>query len=92
MQIGLAKIREGRGGMGDLDYLQELGTTMKKMSRCGLGQTAGNPVLSSLRSFREEYLKRLDLANEDLAPTFDMTKALQAAESIAKRRSSYVRG
>ena len=51
----LTRISEGRGEEGDLDTLAKLGLMVKNMSLCGLGQTAANPVLSSLRYFRGEY-------------------------------------
>ncbi|NIS81906.1 MAG: NADH-quinone oxidoreductase subunit F, partial [Anaerolineales bacterium] len=51
----LERIRDGEGREGDLEYLIELGEAIKTTSLCGLGQTAPNPVLTSLRYFREEY-------------------------------------
>ena len=51
----LTGICEGRGRESDLAMLEELGQMVKNASLCGLGQTAANPVLSSLRYFREEY-------------------------------------
>lgn len=48
-------ITEGRGTMEQLDLLEELARVVKKASMCGLGQTASNPVLSTLRYFRDEY-------------------------------------
>jgi len=51
----LTNICEGRGKEGDIEILEELGNTIKKFSLCGLGQTAPNPVLSTLRYFRHEY-------------------------------------
>ena len=51
----LTDICEGRGKESDLGLLQELGTMIKSASLCGLGQTAPNPLLSSLRYFRDEY-------------------------------------
>lgn len=51
----LERITEGKGTMEDLDRLEELGETIKSTSLCGLGQTAPNPVLSTLRYFRDEY-------------------------------------
>lgn len=50
-----ARITGGRGVMEDLILLEELGMAMKLGSLCGLGQTAANPVLSTLKYFREEY-------------------------------------
>ncbi len=51
----LTKITEGKGKPEDIDLLLELCETIKKGSLCGLGQTAPNPVESTLRYFREEY-------------------------------------
>jgi len=51
----LARIADGRGTEGDLEKLEALAVTVKRGSLCGLGQTAPNPVLSTLRYFREEY-------------------------------------
>ncbi len=51
----LEKITEGNGTMEDLDLLEELCHHVKQNSLCGLGQTAPNPVLSTLRYFRDEY-------------------------------------
>ncbi len=51
----LNKITDGKGTMEDLDRLEELCYSIKASSLCGLGQTAPNPVLSTLRYFRHEY-------------------------------------
>lgn len=51
----LDRITKGQGKESDLDELLRLGETISKLSLCGLGQTAPNPVLSTLRYFREEY-------------------------------------
>jgi len=51
----LADISEGKGKEGDLELLDELAFVIKDTSLCGLGQTAPNPVLASIRYFREEY-------------------------------------
>lgn len=52
----LEKITSGNGTVEDLDKMEELCMYIKANSLCGLGQTAPNPVLSTLRYFREEYL------------------------------------
>jgi len=49
------KITEGKGKKEDIDLLEELANAVKNASLCGLGQTAANPVLSTLRYFRDEY-------------------------------------
>ena len=51
----LTRICDGQGQPGDLEALEQLATTVKLSSLCGLGQTAPNPVLSTLRHFRAEY-------------------------------------
>ncbi len=51
----LDRITAGKGRMEDLDELEKLARTVKSGSLCGLGQTAPNPVLTTLRYFREEY-------------------------------------
>jgi len=52
----LSKIREGRATRADLETLEELCDMVKHASLCGLGQSAPNPVLSTLRYFKEDYL------------------------------------
>ncbi len=52
----LTDIVEGRGTMETLDTLEELARAVQKTSLCGLGQSAPNPVLSTLKNFREEYI------------------------------------
>ena len=51
----LNKIAEGKGEEGDIEKLEELGQGIKIASLCGLGQSAPNPVLSTIRYFRDEY-------------------------------------
>ena len=55
----LTKITEGKGTMNDLDELEELAATLKSNSLCALGQTAANPVLSTLKHFRDEYIAHI---------------------------------
>jgi bidirectional [NiFe] hydrogenase diaphorase subunit len=56
----LERITSGQGTPADLDRLEELSDLVKNTSLCGLGQTAPNPVMSTLRYFREEYLAHID--------------------------------
>ena len=51
----LDRITAGRGRPGDIELLEELGSDIKASSLCGLGQTAPNPVLSTIKYFRDEY-------------------------------------
>ena len=61
-RVGVRRMRElldeivaGRGEEGDLDYLQAMAETIKDGALCGLGKTAPNPVMATLRYFRSEY-------------------------------------
>ncbi len=51
----LERITEGKGEDGDIEKLETLAKNIKASALCGLGQTAPNPVLSTLRYFRDEY-------------------------------------
>ncbi|MBQ8785517.1 MAG: NAD(P)H-dependent oxidoreductase subunit E [Alphaproteobacteria bacterium] len=55
MLLLLEKIIKGRGTKADIEQLRQIANAMQKASLCGLGQTAPNPVLSTLRFFLEEY-------------------------------------
>ena len=55
----LQKIVDGKGTMEDLDTLEELAKDVKEGSLCGLGKTAPNPVLSTLKYFRDEYIAHI---------------------------------
>ena len=55
----LVNITEGRGKAEDIELLREVATVVKDSSLCGLGQTAPNPVLSTLRHFRDEYVAHI---------------------------------
>lgn len=51
----MTDIVEGRGKEGDVEALEKLGRLIKSTSHCGLGQSAPNPILSTIRHFRDEY-------------------------------------
>jgi bidirectional [NiFe] hydrogenase diaphorase subunit len=59
MHTLLTRICTGIGTMDDLELLEDLCTTVKETSLCGLGQTAPNPVLSTLKYFRNEYMDHI---------------------------------
>ncbi len=56
----LNKITNGKGTLDDLDKLEELSNHIKESSLCGLGQSAPNPVLSTLKYFKDEYLEHIE--------------------------------
>ncbi|MBN1448793.1 MAG: NAD(P)H-dependent oxidoreductase subunit E [Bacteroidetes bacterium] len=84
----LERIMEGKGEPADLDYLEDLGVTVKSTSRCGLGQTSPNPILSTLKNFRPLY-EQLVHEDQPFQATFDIQKALGEAKSIAGRPSMH---
>jgi NADH-quinone oxidoreductase subunit F len=55
----LTRITEGKGEMADIEKLEQLAVNIIKGSLCGLGQTAPNPVLTTLRYFRDEYIAHI---------------------------------
>ena len=59
MLVLLDKINRGRGKKKDVEQLKQIAFAMQKASLCGLGQTAPNPVLSTLRFYEEEYTNKL---------------------------------
>jgi NADH:ubiquinone oxidoreductase subunit F (NADH-binding)/(2Fe-2S) ferredoxin/NAD-dependent dihydropyrimidine dehydrogenase PreA subunit len=87
----LIRITEGEGTLEDLDRLEELAELVKSTSLCGLGQTAPNPVLSTLRYFEDEYRAHIEDricpsgVCEALAPPYAIDpKACKACDKCAK--------
>lgn len=83
----LKSIINGRGEPSDIDYLKDISDTMIKASRCGLGQTAPNPILSLLNNFSSEYKNLLREKDSKYNPSFDVKEALAESEKIAGRES-----
>lgn len=83
----LEKIMHGKGESEDLETLKQLGSTVKTMSRCGLGQTSPNPILTSLEKFRPVYESMLKESSEGFQPAFDIQDALKDSKRIAGRES-----
>jgi [NiFe] hydrogenase diaphorase moiety large subunit len=83
------RILESRGERSDLDYLRALGATMRAASRCGLGQTAPNPVLSAMDAFPEAFERRLAPIVAGRQPGFDVQAALAEASGLAGRPSTH---
>ena len=77
----------GQGELADLAYLERLGATVKTASRCGLGQTSANPVLSTLANFRPCYEALVKPTADGLNPAFDVKAAIAEAEAIAGHSS-----
>jgi [NiFe] hydrogenase diaphorase moiety large subunit len=81
----LEKIRAGRGTGQDLRDLEAWGKLIRAMSRCGLGQTSPNPILSTLQNFRELYEAVIDREKEFIS-TFDLGEATLGAARLTQRQ------
>ncbi len=77
------RIAVGRGTRRDMKDLERVSRLMKASSHCGLGSTAGNPVLDALARFRPSFERRL--RSLDVLPTFDLDEALAPAREATAR-------
>ena len=83
LQQILEKIIAARGTLADIKALEALANTVTRMSRCGLGQTAPNPILTTMRNFPEAYEARLQ--PEPFLPRVTLREALAEAVAIQGR-------
>ena len=77
------KIVEGHGSAGDIVALEELCQLVKNYSHCGLGQTAANPILTTLQRYPDLYHSHLKEISFE--PGFDLDGALETARRMANR-------
>jgi [NiFe] hydrogenase diaphorase moiety large subunit len=82
LRKGLGRILSGRGEPADLLQLEEIARTMKATSRCGLGQTSFNPVLTTLHAFRPLYASLVSEHPQGFRRSFDLQAAVADAERI----------
>ena len=80
----LQKILNGNGVMNDLTELEKWCNMMKEANRCGLGQTAANPILTTLDYFREEYEKLIN-KDIDFDSGFDLSAAVAESCEVVNR-------
>ncbi len=85
LRDAVARVRKGRMEPADLDEMESLAETVRKTSRCGLGQTSPNPILSTLKNFRPLYDALVEEAPEGRRRSFDLDDALRTAAAIAGR-------
>ena len=83
MKEKLEKIMDARGVESDITDLEEWGKILK-VSRCGLGQTAGNPILTSIKNFRHLYEDMVQ-KDKDYDSTFDMAESVKDSCEAAGR-------
>lgn len=79
------KIADGEGTQSDLKKIQEIGTAMKQAALCGLGQTAPNPVLSTIRFFYDEYETLIQQAQQKKAEKQKLQAELSSIEHEMKK-------
>ncbi len=83
LQKQFDKIVDGHGSAGDVVALEELCQLVKNYSHCGLGQTAANPIISTLQRYPELYQNLLKKISYE--PSFDLDAALETARQMANR-------
>ncbi|MCX6567353.1 MAG: NAD(P)H-dependent oxidoreductase subunit E [Candidatus Aminicenantes bacterium] len=81
----LEKIMSGKGTPSDITEIETWGKTIKAMSRCGLGQTSPNPILTTIENFREMYEAKVDRGNSFL-PEFDLAESVKAASAVTGQK------
>jgi len=78
----MRKIVGGRASLEDVIAAHNLARTVKRTSRCGLGQTAPNPIVSTMRNFPERY--EAALVKEDFTPRVDLNDALEESRRVQR--------
>lgn len=81
----LVNIINGKGVKQDIDDMLKLAKTMKDLNRCGLGQTAANPVITTIENFREKYEALVKAPKADGVYDFDMKAAVKESCGVVKR-------
>ncbi len=84
----LENVMAGKAEPGDLATMQEIGESVKLASRCGLGQTSPNPILTTLAKFRSEYDALVKEDKDGFKPDFDISASTTDAKEIAGRGSA----
>jgi len=87
LQKAIQKFRGGFAGAEDIEYLKDLSATIIETSRCGLGTTSPNPVLTTLANFPLVYSAVRRESEDGMLATFDIQSAISNARGIAHRRS-----
>lgn len=79
----MARVRAGKGSRRELDDLARVSQLMRSASQCGLGSTAGNPILDALAKFRPAFDRKLRSLR--VLPTFDLDESLAPAREATAR-------
>ncbi|MEI6765192.1 MAG: NAD(P)H-dependent oxidoreductase subunit E [Bacteroidota bacterium] len=84
MKKKLEKVIAGKALTSEIDELTALGRMMKELNRCGLGQTAANPILTTIENFREKY-EALTKESKNGVYEFDLAAACKDSCAVVKR-------
>lgn len=87
LQKAIGKFRKGLANPEDIEYLKDLSATIIETSRCGLGMTSPNPILTTLENFPLVYSALAKPSVDRVRATFDIQSAIDSARKLAKRRS-----
>lgn len=87
LQRAISKFRKGLANPEDIDCMRDLSKTIIETSRCGLGMTSPNPILTTLENFPLVYSALAKPSVDGIRATFDIQSAIDGARTIAKRRS-----
>lgn len=87
LQKIIEKIRKGQADAGELESMRRLSKTIINTSRCGLGKTSPNPILSTLKNFPKVYLSLIKESQDGMQATFNIEDALKESKLITKRGS-----
>ncbi|MFN6926139.1 MAG: NAD(P)H-dependent oxidoreductase subunit E [Tabrizicola sp.] len=87
LKKAVEKFRKGQADEADIAYLKELSATIIETSRCGLGMTSPNPVLTSLENLPLVWAAVTRPRKDGLKATFDIQAAIEGGRRIARRRS-----
>ena len=79
----LKKVMVGHATSYDLNEMKKIGQVMQTTAHCGLGATAPNPILDTMRKFPGSYSKRL--LNRGYEPAFDLDAALEVSRRMTGR-------
>lgn len=89
LKKAVEKFRKGQANATDIAYLKDLSATIIETSRCGLGMTSPNPVLTTLQNFPLVWSAVTKPSQDGIKATFDIQSAIDGGRRIAQRRSYF---
>ena len=80
-KVTLEKLIEGKATKADIDNMLKWEPYMK-LNRCGLGQTAMNPIVTTIKNFRNLYDGKIKVTDDKFNPTFDLDAAVKDYDAV----------